>query len=87
MKLLVDINIKTYEAIKSPLDCCGRYNNECYNAIWNGKPLKQDDTYIQGYNDALNEIREEIIGMRSRENVGMLKCLDIINKCKSEVNE
>lgn len=39
MKLLVNINDKSYKEIKGPLDCCGRYNNECYNAIYRGKPL------------------------------------------------
>lgn len=46
MKLLVNIDDNSYKVIKSPLDCCGRYDSECYNAIYRGKPL--------------NNIREEI---------------------------
>ena len=33
----------------------------------------------------LDKIRAEIIELRSRQNVGVLECLDIIDKHKSEI--
>ena len=35
----------------------------------------------------LDKIRAEIIELRSRQNVGVLECLDIINKYKAESDE
>lgn len=40
--------------------------------------------YAQARNDVLDEIRAEIIELRSRQNVGVLECLDIIDKYKIE---
>ena len=34
--------------------------------------------------DVLDKIRAEIIELRSRQNVGVLECLDIIDKYKAE---
>ena len=35
----------------------------------------------------LDKIRAEIIELRSRQNVGVLECLDIIDKYKAEMEE
>ena len=35
-------------------------------------------------NDALDKVRAEIIELRSKQNVGVLECLDIIDKYRSE---
>ncbi len=40
--------------------------------------------YKDGVNDVLDKIRTEIIELRSRQNVGVLECLDIIEKYKAE---
>jgi len=47
--------------------------------------------YQQGYDKAneewlerLDKIKTEIIELRSRQNVGVLECLDIIDKYKTE---
>ena len=38
-------------------------------------------------NDVLDKIRAEIIELRSRQNIGVLECLDIIDKYKVESEE
>lgn len=40
--------------------------------------------YSDGANEVLDKIRAEIIELRSRQNVGVLECLDIIDKYKGE---
>ena len=40
--------------------------------------------YAQARNDVLDKIRAEIIELRSEQNVGVLECLDIIDKYKTE---
>ena len=71
MKLVVDISENTRK----------RCRRICLNpvdfAIRDGKP----------FSDVLDEITAEIIEMRSRQNVGVLECLDIIDKCKEGVSE
>lgn len=37
--------------------------------------------------DTLDKIRAEIIEMRSKQNVGVLECLDIIDKYRAESEE
>ena len=38
-------------------------------------------------NEVLDKIKTEIIELRSRQNVGVLECLDIIDKYKAEMEE
>ena len=45
------------------------------------------DIEMPNTNDVLDKIRAEIIELRSRQNVGVLECLDIINKYKAESDE
>ena len=40
--------------------------------------------YAQARNDVLDKIKAEIIELRSKQNVGVLECLDIIDKYKAE---
>ena len=40
--------------------------------------------YSDGVNEVLDKIKSEIIEMRSKQNVGVLECLDIIDKYKAE---
>ena len=42
------------------------------------------DEGVTKADDVLDKIRAEIIELRSRQNVGVLECLDIIDKCKAE---
>lgn len=50
--------------------------------------------FQQGYDkaneewlDRMDKIRAEIIELRRRKNVGVLECLDIIDKYKAEVRD
>lgn len=50
--------------------------------------------YQQGYDkandewlDRIDKIRAEIVELRSKQNVGVLECLDIIDKYKAESEE
>lgn len=40
--------------------------------------------YADGANNALDKVKAEIIELRSKQNVGVLECLDIIDKYNSE---
>ena len=40
--------------------------------------------YSDGANDMLDKIKAEIVELRSKQNVGVLECLDIIDKYKAE---
>ena len=53
------------------------------------KALQYDrNQYTKGYedgkNDVLDKIRGEIIELRSKQNVGVMECLDIIDKYRAE---
>lgn len=48
------------------------------------KGLKSEQEIVKPY---LEKIRAEIIELRSRQNVGVLECLDIIDKYKAESEE
>ena len=49
----------------------------CEESVKKMKPLTEE------INLALDKIRAEIIELRSKQNVGVLECLDIIDKYKS----
>lgn len=53
-------------------------NQEQYELIW--EKAKKYDRLVE----VLDKIRAEIIELRSRQNVGVLECLDIIDKYKAE---
>ena len=46
-----------------------------------------DEEKVVVINEVLDKIRDEIIELRSRQNVGVLECLDIIDKYKAESEE
>lgn len=53
--------------------CCHRWSKAIRNTV---EEMKQE--YIE--RDVLDKIRAEIIELRSRQNIGVLECLDIIDK-------
>ena len=57
--------------------CCHRWSRVIRDTV---EEMKQE--YIE--RDVLDKIRAEIIKLRSRQNVGVLECLDIIDKYKAE---
>ena len=57
--------------------CCHRWSRVIRDTV---EEMKQE--YIE--RDVLDKIRAEIIELRSRQNVGVLECLDIIDKYKAE---
>ena len=73
MKLIVDIPEglkKDFEWEQwTALSCM-----EMKNALINSTPL----------DEILDKIRAEIVEMRSKQNVGVLECLDIIDKYRGE---
>ena len=75
MKIVIDIDDNMFKSIKKAnMDdakavICN-YHATITIAIRNGTPL--------------NKIRAEIIELRSKQNVGVLECLDIIDKYKAE---
>lgn len=51
-------------------------------------PIMKIGAYLDGYDkgiEILDKIRAEILELRSRQNVGVLECLDIIDKYKKKV--
>lgn len=62
----------------------------CEESVADDKPHIKGD-YFDGFKNGLrtakwryDKIRAEIIELRSRQNVGVLECLDIIDKYKDE---
>ena len=53
-------------------------------------PIMKLGAYLDGYDkgiELIDKIRAEIVELRSKQNVGMLECLDIIDKYKGESGE
>jgi len=53
-------------------------------------PIMKVGAYLDGYDKGLkvlDKIRAEIVELRSKQNVGVLECLDIIDKYKAESEE
>ena len=52
------------------------------------KSMTKEQNYMCGYengkSDVLDKIKDEIIELRSRQNVGVMECLDIIDKYMAE---
>ena len=72
MKRVIDLDEYQLEACKRHVK--EGYANLLEEAVVNGKPL----------DSVLDEIRAEIIEMRSKQNVGVLECLDIIDRHRTE---
>ena len=53
-------------------------NSEAVSMLMNNQYYNQG--YKQGASDVLDKIKDEIVELRSRQNVGVMECLDIIDK-------
>ena len=87
--------------IQKPLDCriahcgasCNRITVEQMEYLYKDVTKcpyyeRRDDLYMNDLTgEVLDKIRAEIVEMRSKQNVGVLECLDIIDKYRNEVNE
>lgn len=62
------------------VEVCGDEFTMWFDIDWWDAPYEKD--YIP--KDILDKIRAEIIDLRSRQNVGVLECLDIIDKYKAK---
>lgn len=51
------------------------------------KPCVSSGVCEHDKNKVLDKIKAEIVEMRSKQNVGVLECLDIIDKYKTESEE
>lgn len=60
--------------------CCHRWSKVIRDTV---EEMKQE--YIE--REVLDKIRAEIIELRSKQNVGVLECLDIIDKYKTEMEK
>ena len=60
--------------------CCHRWSKVIRDTV---EEMKQE--YIE--REVLDKIRAEIIELRSKQNVGVLECLEIIDKYKTETEE
>lgn len=70
MKMICDV---PDEVIKSVRMCTWCGSSVVEKMIANGTP-------IPDYTDVLEQIKAEIIELRSKHNVGAMECLDIIDK-------
>ena len=74
-------NVKTsINEEQNLVEVCGDGFTMWFDIDWWDAPYEKD--YIP--KNILDKIRAEIIDLRSRQNVGVLECLDIIDKYKVE---
>ena len=79
---------QTEQTILNAIRKCGVYvNKEEFIKAMNYDRNQYSKGYKDGFINALDKIRVEIIELRSRQNVGVLECLDIIDKYKKESEE
>ena len=87
MKIVIDISEKAYNLISGKTDTA---NIDLYSAliqaVKNGTPFPEGHVRLK---EVLDKIRAEIVEMRSKQNVGVLECLYIIDKYRwgGRVNE
>ena len=77
-------NVKTsINEEQNLVEVCGDGFTMWFDIDWWDAPYEKD--YIP--KNILDKIRAEIIDLRSRQNVGVLECLDIIDKYRAENEE
>lgn len=60
-----------------------KFYGDCYHCF--STAIARRDSQLN--TDTIKKIKAEIIELRSRQNVGVLECLDIIDKYKTESEE